>query len=75
MVRYRIAVVPGDGIGIETIAEAVEVLDAASRIHGGFALDYSSYPWGCDYYLKHGLMMPTDGLRILADYEDRKSVV
>ncbi|MHB1355419.1 MAG: tartrate dehydrogenase [Anaerolineae bacterium] len=69
MVRYRIAIVPGDGIGIETIAEAIEVLDAASCIHGGFTLDYSSYPWGCDYYLKHGLMMPVDGLRILADYE------
>lgn len=69
MVRYRIAVVPGDGIGIETITEAVDVLDAASRIHGGFAFDFTSYPWGCDYYMKHGLMMPADGLRILVDYE------
>lgn len=69
MVRYRIAVVSGDGIGIETIAEAIKVLDVASRIHGGFALDYVSYPWGCDYYLTHGLMMPADGLRILADCE------
>jgi tartrate dehydrogenase/decarboxylase / D-malate dehydrogenase len=68
MASYRVAVIPGDGIGIDVIAEAVGVLDAASRIHGGFSCDFTSYPWGCDYYLKYGLMMPADGLRVLADY-------
>jgi len=69
MTRYRIALIPGDGIGIETISEATRVLDLASRLHGGFNLDYQSFPWGCDYYLKNGVMMPGDGLSILSDYE------
>ncbi len=69
MTQYRIALIPGDGIGIETINEAVQVLNLASQLHGGFSLNYQSFPWGCDYYLKHGIMMPADGLTILADYE------
>jgi tartrate dehydrogenase/decarboxylase/D-malate dehydrogenase len=62
-------VLPGDGIGPETVSEAVQVLDCASRIHSGFSLDYTHYPWGCDYYLKYGSMMPVDGMQILKDFE------
>lgn len=66
---YRIAVIPGDGIGIETIREAVATLRVASDLHGGFRLQFDHYPWGCTYYLEHGEMMPADGLTILGDYE------
>src|SRR3954463_3630485 len=57
---YRIAVIPGDGIGKEVVPEGVRVLEAAAKRHG-FALqldwyDFSSY----DYYAKHGRMMPED---------------
>lgn len=57
---YRIAVIPGDGIGKETVPEGVRVLEAAARRHG-FDLkldwfDFASY----DYYEKHGRMMPED---------------
>lgn len=69
MQRYRIAVIAGDGIGIETIDQAIIALETVSRVHGGFSFEFVPYPWGCNYYLQHGIMMPEDGLRILADYD------
>lgn len=69
MITYRIAVIPGDGIGVDTVQEAVTTLNLASQLHGGFRCEYLTLPWGCDYYLKHGVMMPPDGLRILSEYE------
>jgi tartrate dehydrogenase/decarboxylase/D-malate dehydrogenase len=62
---YRIAVVPGDGIGKETVPEALKVLDAASR-RFGFALEFAHYDWSCETYKKTGAMMPTDGMERLA---------
>ncbi len=62
---HRIAVVPGDGIGKETVPEAVKVLDAASR-RFGFNLEYSHYDWSCETYKKTGAMMPADGMERLA---------
>ncbi|KQO73046.1 tartrate dehydrogenase [Methylobacterium sp. Leaf87] len=58
--RYRIAVVPGDGIGNEVVPEGVRVLEAAARRHG-FTLDLDWFDFAsCDYYDKHGRMMPED---------------
>ncbi len=62
---HRIAVVPGDGIGKETVPEALKVLDAASR-RFGFSLEYAHYDWSCDTYKKTGAMMPPDGMKFLA---------
>jgi tartrate dehydrogenase/decarboxylase / D-malate dehydrogenase len=64
--RHRIAVVPGDGIGIEVTAAALEVLAAAGARHG-FELETTEHPWGCDHYVEHGRMMPPDALETLAD--------
>ena len=64
MRRYRVAVVPGDGIGREVTPAALEVLEAAGHRHG-FALDLDEHPWGCDYFVEHGRMMPPDGLEQL----------
>ena len=64
---YRISVIPGDGIGPEVIREAVKVLDAVSALDGSFRFDFTDYPWGCEYYLKTGQMMPEDGLEQLKD--------
>jgi len=58
---HRIAVLPGDGIGKETVPEALKVLDAASR-RFGFALSYTHYDWSCETYRQTGRMMPPDGL-------------
>ena len=69
MPTYRIAVVPGDGIGVDTIDQAVLTLETVCEVHGGLDLAFDRYPWGCGYYLEHGEMMPKDGLQILADYD------
>lgn len=66
MKTYKIAVIAGDGIGPEVIAEGVKVLGAVAEIDGGFAFDFTHYPWGCEYYLENGRMMPQDGMEQLA---------
>jgi tartrate dehydrogenase/decarboxylase/D-malate dehydrogenase len=61
---YKIAVVPGDGIGKETVPEALRVLDAASR-RFGFGLEYAHHDWSCEVYKKTGAMMPPTGMELL----------
>jgi len=58
---HRIAVLPGDGIGKETVPESLKVLDAAAR-RFGFGLSYTHYDWSCETYQQTGRMMPPDGL-------------
>ncbi|MCR6633200.1 MAG: tartrate dehydrogenase [Magnetospirillum sp.] len=60
MSTHRIAVIPGDGIGKETVPEGLRVLDAAAR-RFGIGFQWDPIEWAsCDYYLKHGRMMPED---------------
>ncbi len=59
--RYRIAAIPGDGIGRETVPEGIRVLDAAAA-RFGFTLDYAHYDWSCETFHRTGAMMPPDGL-------------
>ena len=54
MKEYQIAVVAGDGIGPEVMAECKKVLDAAASIDGSFRFSFTDFPWGCEYYLKTG---------------------
>ena len=61
MKTYRIAAIPGDGIGTEVISAGVEVLHALAQREGAFAFQVDHFDWGSDYYKKHGRMMPTDG--------------
>ena len=61
MKRYRIAAIPGDGIGTEVIAAGVRVLEALAKRDGSFALEVTEFPWGTDHYLTTGEMMPADG--------------
>jgi len=57
--KHRLAVIPGDGIGTEVMAEGLRVLDAVSRRFGiAFAFDH--FDWGSDYFVRHGRMMPAD---------------
>ena len=67
MTDYRIALIPGDGIGVDVIEAGWSVLRAASR-RFGFGLDGDTFPWSCDHYLRHGRMMPEDGLEQLRPY-------
>jgi tartrate dehydrogenase/decarboxylase/D-malate dehydrogenase len=69
MGAYRIAAIPGDGIGPEVIGAGLEVLDLLQRRDPGFRLEVESFPWGSDYYLKHGVMMPEDGLERLRAFD------
>lgn len=66
---FDIAVIPGDGIGKEVVPAALDVLEVAAQIHGGLSFRWDTFEWSCDYYVKHGRMMPEDGLDILAGYE------
>jgi tartrate dehydrogenase/decarboxylase/D-malate dehydrogenase len=61
---YRIAVIPGDGIGKETVPEGLRVLEAAAS-RFGFALKLDEYDWSCERYRKTGALMPADGLEQL----------
>ncbi|MFI1584909.1 tartrate dehydrogenase [Embleya sp. NPDC020630] len=65
MRTYRIAAIPGDGIGRETVAAARRVLDVLSATHG-FELLWTEYPWGCAFHAETGAMMPSDGIEQLS---------
>jgi tartrate dehydrogenase/decarboxylase/D-malate dehydrogenase len=67
MKTYRIALIPGDGIGKEVIPAGVKVLEAAAA--GEFALSFAPFDWGCEYYLRTGRMMPEDGLERLRPFD------
>jgi tartrate dehydrogenase/decarboxylase/D-malate dehydrogenase len=66
---FRIAVIAGDGIGPEVIAEGKLVLQAIAAIDGSFAVEFTDFPWGCEYYLKTGRMMDEDGLEKLKSFD------
>lgn len=66
MKTYKIAVVPGDGIGPEVVSEGVKVLKKAAELDGTFQFDFTTYPWGCEYYLETGKMMADDGIEQLS---------
>lgn len=57
----KIALIPGDGIGMEVMPEGVRVLEAAASKHG-LSLDWQEFDWSCESYLKTGRMMPEDGI-------------
>ena len=66
--QYRVAVIPGDGIGREVVPEGIRVLEAAGRKFGiGFRWD--EYPWSCEYRAQHGRMMPPDALQTIRHHD------
>jgi len=69
MQRYSIALIPGDGIGKDVIDEGCRTLDTLGDVTGSFKLDYTHFPWGCEYYLAHGEMMPEGGIASLRDHQ------
>jgi len=68
MTTFRIAVIPGDGIGREVIPAGVCALQAATR-DSGVTLDLTEFPWSCDYYARHGRMMDEDAFEQLARFD------
>ncbi len=68
MTKFRIAVIPGDGIGKEVIPEGVRALQAAAGVHG-VDLDFQYFDWSCETYHRTGRMMPEDGLDQLREFD------
>ncbi|HEY6828684.1 MAG TPA: tartrate dehydrogenase [Gemmatimonadaceae bacterium] len=66
--RYRIAVIPGDGIGKEVVPAARRVLERASA-RFGFVLEWCEFDWSCERYARVGSMMPDDGLDQLRAFD------
>lgn len=68
MRQYRVAVIPGDGIGKEVTPAAMHVVDAAGK-RWGFRLERTEFPWGGDYYLEHKVVIPDEGMKQLAEHD------
>ena len=66
MSEYKVAVIRGDGVGVEVIEEGLKVLNAVGP-EFDLTWAFTELPWGSDYYIKYGKMMPSDGLDTLAD--------
>ena len=68
MTEYRIAVIPGDGIGREVVPEGVRVLEAVGAKHG-IGFKWQEFPWSCDWYQAHGRMCPEEAPEILKKFD------
>src|SRR5579863_8157700 len=69
MAKHRIAVLAGDGIGAEVVPEGIRVLDAAARKFG-ISLHYDQFDFAsCEYYLKHGQMMPDNWKELIGGHD------
>ena len=69
MRSYRIAAIPGDGIGTEVIAAGVKVLGVCAERDRGFKLAFDHFDWGSAYYRKHGVMMPANGRDLIKGHD------
>jgi tartrate dehydrogenase/decarboxylase / D-malate dehydrogenase len=66
--RYRIASIPGDGIGQEVLPAGMRVIDAAAK-RFGFVVEWSDFNWSCQRFAETGRMMPEDGLDQIAGHD------
>ncbi len=66
--KYKIANIPGDGIGKEVVPEGLRVLDAAGRKFG-IEFSFADFDWSCETYTKTGRMMPEDGTDQLREHD------
>jgi tartrate dehydrogenase/decarboxylase/D-malate dehydrogenase len=68
MKTYRIALIPGDGIGRD-VTEAARTILVAAAAAEGFVLQTETFPWSCAYYKQTGAMMPPDGIETLRGFD------
>ncbi|MFL4472972.1 tartrate dehydrogenase [Paeniglutamicibacter sp. MACA_103] len=67
---FKIASIPADGVGKEVVAAGRRVLDTvAEQSNGKFAFNWTEFPWGCEYYAEHGVMMDPKGLETLKGFD------
>ena len=69
MNTHKIAVIAGDGIGPEVIAEGIKVLEKVAEIDGSFKFEFTHFPWGCEYYKENGKMMEDGGIEKLKEFD------
>ena len=69
MATYKVALIPGDGVGPEVVTEARKILDALAARDGAMSFEYTLFPWGSNYYRETGTMMPEDGLEQLESHD------
>jgi len=69
MNTYRIAAIPGDGIGTEVVAAGIEVLQALAKREGSLQFKFDHFDWGGEYYKKHGRMMPENGRSLIRNHD------
>ncbi|MBP3337101.1 MAG: tartrate dehydrogenase [Clostridia bacterium] len=69
MNTHKIAVIAGDGIGPEVIDEGIKVLNEVAKKDGSFNFEFTSFPWGCEYYKETGKMMADGGIEELKKYD------
>ena len=69
MREYRIAAIPGDGIGIEVIAAGLKVLEVLAQRERGLRFVVEHFPWSSEYYLQHGHYIPEGGLEKLKAFD------
>jgi tartrate dehydrogenase/decarboxylase/D-malate dehydrogenase len=69
MKTYRIATVPGDGIGKEVVPAGQQVLEALAASNSTFRFEFENFDWGGDYFREHGVMMPDNGLDALRNQD------
>jgi tartrate dehydrogenase/decarboxylase/D-malate dehydrogenase len=67
MKRYRLSIIPGDGVGVEVVPEGLRAIRAAGEVTGAFGIDTVDFPWSCQYYAQHGRMMDDDALDRMRD--------
>ncbi|MDQ3375862.1 MAG: tartrate dehydrogenase [Actinomycetota bacterium] len=66
----NVAVIGGDGIGPEVVRSGMRVMEAAAGADSSLDLSFTEFPWGCEYYLEHGRMMPEDGIETLRGFDE-----
>ena len=68
MAKHNIAIIRGDGIGVDVVEEGLKVLNAVAN-NFDITFNVTEFPWGTNYYFKNGVMMPSDGLDTLSKFD------
>ena len=69
MAEYKVAVIPGDGVGLEVIDEGRKALEAVASMTGDLSFQFTEFPWGSEFYRETGKLMPDDGIETLKAFD------
>ena len=69
MAEYKVAVIPGDGVGLEVIDEGRKALEAVAFVTDNLSFQFTEFPWGSEFYRETGKLMPDDGIETLKAFD------